>query len=156
MAGNKSDQTDQRVVTTKEAQEYADSVGCEYIETSSKDDINIKQVFEALLRGVIKEPKEQEEPETKPDDVPEQPEKKPEQPGKKPEKPQNPEPPIKETEGSGKKEKGDKKPVKAEAEKKPSTQEKLEEPGAGEAIKLGGDCKHVHHHRHHERPSCRC
>lgn len=42
------------MVTTAEAQVYADSFGHEYFETSSKDYINVDEVFEALLRACLR------------------------------------------------------------------------------------------------------
>ncbi len=53
LVGNKSDLNDQ-VITTEEAQKYADSVGQEYFETSSKTGFNINEVFEALLKKILK------------------------------------------------------------------------------------------------------
>ncbi len=49
LVGNKCDLTEGRAVSTEEGQEIADSLGIQYFETSAKDNINIKQTFEALV-----------------------------------------------------------------------------------------------------------
>lgn len=49
LVGNKCDLTESRAVTTDEAKEVADSLGVEYLETSAKDSINIKQTFDQLV-----------------------------------------------------------------------------------------------------------
>ena len=49
LVGNKCDLTESRAVTTDEGQEIADSLGVQYFETSAKDNINIKQTFDALV-----------------------------------------------------------------------------------------------------------
>jgi len=41
-------------VTTEEAQKYAASVGLEYFETSSKNNTNIQEAFEALYSKILK------------------------------------------------------------------------------------------------------
>ncbi len=48
IVGNKSDLTDDRVISAEEAQKYAASVGIGYIETSPKENTNVKEAFEAL------------------------------------------------------------------------------------------------------------
>ena len=49
LVGNKSDLTDVRTVTKENAEELAHSLGVKYIETSAKDDINVKQTFDTLV-----------------------------------------------------------------------------------------------------------
>ena len=55
-------------MSTEEAQKYAESVGCPYFETSSKDNTNISEVFDALLQQALKQepdrPKSPAQPET--------------------------------------------------------------------------------------------
>ena len=49
LVGNKCDLTESRAVTTEEGNEIAESLGIQYFETSAKDNINIKQTFDALV-----------------------------------------------------------------------------------------------------------
>ena len=49
LVGNKCDLTQQRAVTTEQAQELADKLGVKYFETSAKDNINVKEVVEYLV-----------------------------------------------------------------------------------------------------------
>lgn len=49
MVGNKCDLTESRQVTTEDANDIAESLGVQYFETSAKDNINIKQTFDALV-----------------------------------------------------------------------------------------------------------
>ena len=48
LVGNKCDLEKERVVTTAEGQEFADSIGVSFLETSAKTKINIDKVFEDL------------------------------------------------------------------------------------------------------------
>jgi len=52
LLGNKCDMKLDRTVSTKEAQELAQSLGVEYVETSAKDLINVDESFEKLARMV--------------------------------------------------------------------------------------------------------
>ena len=54
LVGNKCENSEARVVPTKDAQEFADKIKIPYIETSAKDDINVKEAFEQLVSMVIK------------------------------------------------------------------------------------------------------
>ena len=47
--GNKCDLATSRVVTQDQATELAQTLGVKYIETSAKDDINVKMTFDALV-----------------------------------------------------------------------------------------------------------
>ncbi|XP_013381633.1 ras-related protein Rab-3 isoform X2 [Lingula anatina] len=49
LVGNKCDLEDQRNVTTKHGQKLADQLGLEFFETSAKENINVKAVFERLV-----------------------------------------------------------------------------------------------------------
>ena len=49
LVGNKCDLTESRAITMEEANEIAESLGVQYFETSAKDNINIKQTFDALV-----------------------------------------------------------------------------------------------------------
>ena len=67
LAGNKTDLTDDRTVSQEEAQDFADSENVPYYEISSKDNINITEMFEAIVdkayQAVNPEPKTTEQPE---------------------------------------------------------------------------------------------
>lgn len=49
LVGNKCDLMENRAVTTEEGTEIAESLGIQYFETSAKDNINVKQTFDALV-----------------------------------------------------------------------------------------------------------
>eukprot|EP00731_Ephydatia_muelleri_P018920 Em0011g960a len=49
LVGNKCDLASSRVVTNEQATELAQTLGVKYFETSAKDDINVKQTFDALV-----------------------------------------------------------------------------------------------------------
>lgn len=49
LVGNKCDLTESRAVSTEEGTEIAESLGMKYIETSAKENINIKQTFDILV-----------------------------------------------------------------------------------------------------------
>ena len=65
LVGNKCDLEDERTVTKTEPQELAKKWGCPFIETSAKENINVKEVFEDLIKQVLlnfeKNPKKQKE-----------------------------------------------------------------------------------------------
>ncbi len=48
LVGNKVDLDDQRTVSQEDAKKLATTIGCEYIETSAKKNINCREVFEKL------------------------------------------------------------------------------------------------------------
>ena len=67
LVGNKCDLEEERVVTKKEAEEFARTLGLKYIETSAKERINIdetflllsEQIYESLPEGDKKSMKDQ-------------------------------------------------------------------------------------------------
>jgi Ras-related protein Rab-1A len=52
LVGNKSDLTNRRIVSTFSGQEYAESLGMEYIETSAKNADNIDKVFYTMANKI--------------------------------------------------------------------------------------------------------
>jgi len=59
LVGNKCDMVNERKVTTKEAQEFADQLNLEFLETSAKNATNVDEVFSIMAKS-IKEKLEQE------------------------------------------------------------------------------------------------
>ncbi len=53
LIGAKMDLVDQRVVSTKEAQEYADKIKYAYIETSAKTNHNVTKAFNFMIRELL-------------------------------------------------------------------------------------------------------
>merc|ERR1719444_282389 len=49
LAGNKCDMEEERVVSTEKGKQLAEQLGFEFFETSAKDNINVKQVFEGCF-----------------------------------------------------------------------------------------------------------
>ena len=49
LVGNKCDLSQQRAVSSADAQELADKLGVKYFETSAKDNIGVKEVVEYLV-----------------------------------------------------------------------------------------------------------
>ncbi|XP_074644075.1 ras-related protein Rab-3 isoform X1 [Tubulanus polymorphus] len=49
LVGNKCDLEDERVVSTERGKQLADQLGLEFFETSAKENINVKAVFERLV-----------------------------------------------------------------------------------------------------------
>ncbi|XP_028403633.1 ras-related protein Rab-3-like [Dendronephthya gigantea] len=49
LVGNKCDMKDERVVSKERGMELADQLNLEFFETSAKEDINVKEVFERLV-----------------------------------------------------------------------------------------------------------
>ena len=47
--GNKCDMEDERVVSAERGRQLADQLGLEFFETSAKENINVKAVFERLV-----------------------------------------------------------------------------------------------------------
>ena len=68
LVGNKSDLTDVRTVTKESGEDLARSLGVKYIETSAKDDINVKLTFDTLVDEISE--KMAETMETNPNFVP--------------------------------------------------------------------------------------
>ena len=68
LVGNKSDLTDSRVVTKESADDLAQQLGIKYIETSAKDDVNVKLTFETLVDEISE--KMAETMETNPNFIP--------------------------------------------------------------------------------------
>eukprot|EP00731_Ephydatia_muelleri_P027919 Em0019g792a len=56
LVGNKCDLKEKQVVDVSSAQEMAQAMGILFIETSAKDGINVKELFEMLVREIDKEP----------------------------------------------------------------------------------------------------
>jgi len=48
LVGTKTDLIDKRIITYKEAKEYADRLGLVYVETSSRNNLNIEKLFNLL------------------------------------------------------------------------------------------------------------
>ncbi len=53
IVGTKCDLKDLRQVSYEDAQEYADSLGILYIETSAKDNINVETLFTTLIQEIL-------------------------------------------------------------------------------------------------------
>ena len=53
MGSNKSDLAEERKVSFEEAKEYADENDLPYIETSSKEGININELFESSIKSFL-------------------------------------------------------------------------------------------------------
>jgi small GTP-binding protein len=51
--GNKKDKADIRIVSFNEAEDYANRLHTEYYETSSKDDDNIAEVFDGMVKKIL-------------------------------------------------------------------------------------------------------
>ena len=49
LVGNKCDMEEDRVVSYDRGKQLADQLGLEFFETSAKDNVNVKQVFERLV-----------------------------------------------------------------------------------------------------------
>lgn len=49
LVGNKCDMEDERVVSTDRGKQLADQLGLEFFETSAKENVNVKCVFERLV-----------------------------------------------------------------------------------------------------------
>jgi len=58
LVGNKCDMVNERKVTTKEAQEFADQLNLEFLETSAKNATNVEEAFSKMANS-IKEKLEQ-------------------------------------------------------------------------------------------------
>jgi small GTP-binding protein len=54
LIGNKADLTDERAVSTEEAQAFSESVGLIYLETSAKTDYNVGDAFKRIAEKIIK------------------------------------------------------------------------------------------------------
>lgn len=49
LVGNKCDMEEERVVSTDRGKQLADQLGLEFFETSAKENVNVKSVFERLV-----------------------------------------------------------------------------------------------------------
>lgn len=50
LVGNKSDLQEQRAISTGQGIHLAGELGCEYIETSAKEDVNVEEAFSEAVR----------------------------------------------------------------------------------------------------------
>jgi len=55
IVGNKSDLGQQRVITEEQGKELARQLGCQWIETSAKDNENVQQAFQLVVQEIEKE-----------------------------------------------------------------------------------------------------
>ena len=58
LVGNKNDCPDKKVVSTEDAQKFAEQIGIELYETSAKENINVEEVFYAITRLVLQTKKD--------------------------------------------------------------------------------------------------
>lgn len=49
LVGNKCDMEDERIISYERGKQLADQLGVEFFETSAKENINVKAVFERLV-----------------------------------------------------------------------------------------------------------
>jgi GTPase SAR1 family protein len=56
LVGNKCDQVQQRVITTKQGQWLAKKLGCPYMETSAKENLNVQEIFFEIVRMIERSP----------------------------------------------------------------------------------------------------
>lgn len=59
LIGNKSDLEEQRTVSKKEGEDFANSYALKFMETSAKNNTNVKEAFELLARELIRINEEQ-------------------------------------------------------------------------------------------------
>ena len=52
LVGNKKDLEEERKVTTKEGEEFANKMGCLFFETSAQNNENINEIFEKMLNEI--------------------------------------------------------------------------------------------------------
>ncbi len=57
LVGNKSDLENERQVTKAEGQEYADTLGVKFMETSAKESLNVEEAFVAMTKEIKKRAK---------------------------------------------------------------------------------------------------
>ncbi len=57
VVGNKKDLENERQVSTQEGQEYADSLGFKFLETSAKESVNVDQAFITMTKEIKKRAK---------------------------------------------------------------------------------------------------
>ena len=57
VVGNKKDLENDRQVSTQEGQEYADSLGFKFLETSAKESVNVDQAFITMTKEIKKRAK---------------------------------------------------------------------------------------------------
>jgi len=54
LVGNKNDDASRKVVSTEDAQRFADQMDIQLFETSAKDNINVEEMFTAITRMVLR------------------------------------------------------------------------------------------------------
>lgn len=52
LVGNKCDMPNERVVAAERGKQFADHLGLEFFETSAKENVNVKQVFDSLVDNI--------------------------------------------------------------------------------------------------------
>lgn len=57
LVGNKSDLKENKIVTSRQCREFAQTLGCRYFESSAKDDINVKQTFDYIVDAILEKRK---------------------------------------------------------------------------------------------------
>ena len=60
IVGNKCDMIHQRVVTNQEVEKYCNENKIDFIETSAKDNINLKEVFNKIIELIFKDKSDEE------------------------------------------------------------------------------------------------
>ena len=58
LVGNKNDSPDKKVVSTEDAQQFAEQICIELYETSAKENINVDELFYSITRLVLKTKRE--------------------------------------------------------------------------------------------------
>ena len=53
LVGNKTDLTEKRVVTQEEAEDFAEKHGIDYVDASSKDNVNVSDTFLQLTKNLL-------------------------------------------------------------------------------------------------------
>ena len=67
LIGNKCDLEENRVITTKEGTDFANSNGMKFFETSAKNDINVSEAFQMLATQLIENSSENKKATSKED-----------------------------------------------------------------------------------------
>jgi Ras-related protein Rab-1A len=55
LVGNKSDRSEEKVVTKEQAKEFADDIGVPFLETSAKSAANVEEAFLTMASELIKQ-----------------------------------------------------------------------------------------------------
>ena len=53
LVGNKCDETESRELTTKDGEEQARKWSCHFMETSAKNNHNVKELFQVLFKSTL-------------------------------------------------------------------------------------------------------